>query len=340
MTIDWRNLLEGGGGLPGALLRGGLAPLGLAYGGLLSLRRAAYTRDWLKRQRLSVPVVSVGNLTAGGTGKTPFTARLAELLGEMGHRPAILTRGYGAADPDRADEVQWYRRRLPGVPVLAGSDRAAAGRRALAAGADVLVMDDGFQHLRLCRDLDIVLLDAVSPWGGGRPLPAGLLREFPQALAAAGVFCLTRCDQAGAAAEKLSTELAVRWPGRPILRSRHAPARLTELSGQNRELSELRGRRVWAFAGIGRPAAFGQTLAELGAEVVELTAWPDHHAYAAAELDRLAEQARRQGAQLITTEKDAAKLATVAPQAEILVLGVELALADEAPLCERLRQIF
>ncbi len=341
MENFFRSVLEGRCGAGGIVLRAALAPLGILYGLAGAARAAAYRYGLAPSHQAGAPVISVGNLTVGGTGKTPFTLMLCRLLRELGRQPAILTRGYGAAVPAAADEVKLFRRLLPEVEVHAGADRVAAATAAVAAGADVLVLDDGFQHLRLRRDLDIVLVDVACPFGGGWPLPAGLLREFAGSLARADLVCLTRCRSAGEKeVRELAEKIRRRFPQLPLLHSRHAPARLATLAGAEKDLGTLRGLRVVAVSGIGRPEAFGQTLIDLGAEVVDTLVFPDHHRYRRDDV-RVAElAAATRSATLVTTEKDAVKLASL-PASEnpgdFLVLGIDLEVEDAAPLVERVR---
>ncbi len=339
-----RAVLEGRrGGVSGLVGRALLSPLGLVYGALMAARAGLYARGVLKSESLAVPVVSVGNLTVGGTGKTPFTIWLARRCLSLGKPPAILVRGYGHQDPQQADEVQLYRSLLPDVPVYPGADRCASARMAVDKGADVLLLDDGFQHLRLVRNLDIVLLDATCPFGGGLPLPAGVQREFTAALARAQVFVLTRTDQAPAEkASGLREELQERFPGRPVLCARHSPERLQELNGKPLALADLRGRRVIALCAIGRPDAFSKSLRALGADVQDTVALPDHSEYQEADLRTARLAASSHSATIVTTEKDAPKLLRLVPevqQREIWVLGVEMTLADETPLVVQLQKL-
>lgn len=295
----------------------------LLYGLGLRLDRARYRRRG--RRRLPGLVVSVGGLTAGGAGKTPMTAVLAEWARGQGHRVAVLSRGYGGkrgrgvvtvsdgervlAGADQAgDEPRMLAERLCGVPVVVAGRRFRAGRLAHETwGTRVFLLDDGFQHWALERDVDVVLLDAQNPVGNGHLLPWGPLREPVEALGRAQVAVLTRCrvlESGGEPADRLLS----RFPGLPVVRSVHAPAGV-RFSGRNRQREEppssLRGRRVAAFCGIARPAAFRETLADLGAEVVVFQAFRDHHPYTRREVDRLLARFRRCGAEaLLTTEKD------------------------------------
>ncbi len=343
-----RPLLEGRGGdgisrTCSLILRTALCPLGLVYGVGMSLRRAAYAGGLLRSYRMKVPVVSVGNLTVGGTGKTPFAAMLCRMLLDAGRKPGIISRGYGASDPDKGDEVELLRAMLPGVPVKADPDRLCAAEAAIQAGAEILVLDDGFQHLRLQRDLDVVLLDAACPWGGGLPLPAGMLREFTGGLVRAHVICLTH----GSLAEQqypgrlqwLVEYLERSYPDKLIMLSEHRPVRLRDLGGTEHALDDFAGIRVMPISGIGLPDTFYSTLSMLGAEMVKSMEFPDHHPYSPSEIAGCLEQAAHLDATLVTTAKDAIKLKSLVAVEEycrIMVLDVDLVITRGR---ERLEQL-
>ncbi len=333
-----QRLVDGDHGAGSALLRGLLAPAGLLFGFVAWLRVKSYRGGWHLTHRPPVPVVSVGNLTAGGTGKTPFVRMLAGMLRTLGHRPAILLRGYGARNPEDADEVRLYRMLAPEIPLYPGRDRTLGAQQAVRDGADVLLLDDGFQHLRLERDLDIVLVDATAPFGGGLPLPAGLLREFSSALNRAHLVVLTRTDQIKPEARaRLDQALAARVASLPVLESVHQPARLATLDGTPQELESLAGQRVVALSAIGRPMAFAETLGSLGATLCEQMVFPDHYPYTENDMMAVRAAATRHKALVVTTEKDAVKLRAVAvPGEPVRVLGVDLRLRDETPLREML----
>ncbi len=302
-----RIMLEGGGGATGSALRLALKLPGLAYGEAMRLRRLAYAGGICKSFAASVPVISVGNLTAGGSGKTPFVSMLAEKLLAIGKRPAILLRGYRAED-GLSDEGELYRTLVPRAVVVEGRDRVRSAARAVELGADLILMDDGFQHLRLQRDLDIVLVDAMSPWGGGTPIPGGLLREPKSTLRKAGIVVVTRSDQA--APEKISqlmSEIQSLAPSAPIFTARHTPFSLRKGNGRKVDLAELAGRKVLALCGIARPEAFGKTLTSLGAEVFAIVAVPDHASLEYSALRNALSLAQKEDALLVVTEKDAVK---------------------------------
>lgn len=300
-----RRILEGGGGWAGRLIRGGLWLPGAAYGSLMGIRRTAYAAGLLPSARAGLPVISVGNLTAGGTGKTPFVVMLARLLAGRGIRPGILLRGYRRSDEGQSDEESLYRLACPGAVVEAGPDRVAGAARAARAGAEALLLDDGFQHLRLQRDLDIVLIDACAPWGGGMPFPAGLLREPRSALAKADLVAITRSDQRDPEfVRRLRGEIRALAPSAPILAARHRPSGLRLPDGTVLPPAALAGKKVVALSGIARPEAFHLTLAGLGAEVVAVFAGNDHRHFDAAYLEQALAEARKSDAVAVTTEKD------------------------------------
>ena len=312
------------------------------YGAVMRLRNRRFDRPGVAR-KAALPVISVGNLTVGGTGKTPTVAWLARRLLAEGRRPAVVSRGYGgragrgpltvaAGDGPQVapelcgDEPWWLARQVSGLRVVVGSDRIAGAAAARRLDADVVLLDDGFQHRRLARDLDIVLLDAAVPFGNGRLLPAGPLRESPTALGRADLLLATRvepgADVAGLAA--LATRYA---PGVPLLLARHRPLAFVDLDGTAVTLPP----RVAAFCGIARPESFRRSLVEAGVELARFFAFPDHHAYSASQLDTLVGAAREAGVPLVTTEKDLARIGRRAGD-RILALAVELEIADDAPL--------
>ncbi len=306
-------------------LRWSASGLAWLYGLGARTRRELYRRQWLKARRLPVPVVSVGNLAVGGTGKTPVTALLARELQNRGRRVAILSRGYGgqqqgvtrlsdgeqvfAHPPAVGEEAYWLARALPGVAVYTGACRFEAGmaaRRDLK--PDLFLLDDGFQHFQLYRDLDLVLLDASSPFGNGRLLPRGPLREPVSALAAAQVLILTRF--APGAHDAARRALEQRFPGKTLLTAAITPAALRSYPGSLEvPLENLTGAPLYAFAGLARPEVFRRTLVEAGVALRGFQAFPDHHPLSNREVGSLIRDARaRQAEALITTGKDWARL--------------------------------
>ncbi|MFM8980871.1 MAG: tetraacyldisaccharide 4'-kinase [Planctomycetia bacterium] len=338
-----QDVQAGGGGAAGALLRAALAPAAWAFGLAVAWRTRAYDRGGRRVERLPVPVVSVGNLVAGGTGKTPVTALLVQRLRALGRHPGVLARGYGPRVAGGLSDEGAVLEALcgPGLPQREDPDRVRGGRALLAApGApDVLLLDDGFQHRRLARDLDLVLLDATCPWGHGHLLPRGLLRERPRALARAHLVALTRCEQVEPAVlAALEREVAGHTRA-PVLRLAFRP-RHVEVAGRREPPGWLAGRAVLALAGVGRPQAFRRTLEALGAEVRATRFLADHGALPPGGLEDVLAQAQRVGAAcVVTTRKDAVKLAAPLPPA-LAVLDIEAELlAGEAPLAAALARV-
>jgi len=281
-------------------------PVGLG----VAVRNKAYDIGWSKTTRVPVPVVCVGNLTLGGTGKTPCVEYVARFYRELDKQVAILSRGYGVnAGPN--DEAMVLEENLPDVPHLQGRDRVTLAMTAVEElESEVLVLDDGFQHRRLARDLDIVLIDATRPIDREYLFPRGLLREPVSSLKRAGVIVLTRVDQIESNSVDWQREwLAKRFPRTPIATAVHAPMELRLPSGSE-DVARLRGQTVAAFCGLGNPAAFRRTLDDLGANVVEFRTYPDHHNYTRADVDALQEWAAKFPADAVIaiSQKDQVKL--------------------------------
>ena len=327
-------------GAAAGALRAGTWVLSKPYAGLMRLRRGLYRIGVLGSRRAPVPVISVGNLTTGGTGKTPMVAWVIKRLKHLGCRPAILTRGYKAVG-GRSDEAELLFQ-LTGCPVVVSADRASAAEAAAEAGADALVMDDGFQHQALRRDLDIVLIDATEPFGFGHCLPRGLLREPPSALRAAGAIVITRCDRVPReAADALAARLAALAPRATIHRAGHVPSAVVVSAGRHLPPAALAGQKVCAFCGIGNPESFFATLESAGATVVGRVAFDDHVAYGPEELERVRSAAAAGGAEvLVTTAKDRVKLEAAGFPLPLWTLQVEIGINEgEAELADHLRRV-
>ncbi len=308
-------------------LRGLLRVAEAIYASGMTLRNARYDRRG-PQVSLGVPTISVGNLTVGGTGKTPFVIELVRRLDKMGRSPAVVSRGYGAGDDDPNDEERVIRQSCPGVVCVSASNRAMAGEMALQRlGADVIVLDDGFQHRRLGRTLDIVLVDATCPFGFDHLLPRGLLREPVESLQRADVVVVTRCDQASPAAlTRIEARLRDAAPDATHLKCTHRVTSVERLDGAVVE-SSLDGKRAVLFAAIGRPQAFATTVRTLGVEVVAEQWWPDHHRYRRRDLDAILRPGRFPPHDLvITTQKDAVKLSALggAGLSEVLVAKIAI----------------
>ncbi len=327
------SVIEGRRRGPGAALVRGL--LGLLSGFYIlghGLRRLAYRIGLFRSVKFPCPVVSVGNLTAGGTGKTPLVQYIARWFARKSFRIAILARGYGRISEGADDEDLLSEMQLENAVRLAGKDRVASGRRALAEyKAELLLLDDGFQHYRIQRGLDVVAVDATRPFGNGCRLPRGLLREAPDALRRADLIVLTRTDQVPP--EELD---GLRARLGPAVETVHKPVLVRNLSARKQTgLDWLRGRAVFAFCGVGNPDSFRRTLQSLGAEVVMFRAFDDHHAYTAQDVKRLNAEAQEFMAEaLITTEKDATKVKAAGFDLPLTALRVEIEVVRNEDLLE------
>jgi tetraacyldisaccharide 4'-kinase len=275
-------------------------------------RNALYDSGWWRARRAPVPVVSVGNLTFGGTGKTPCVEYVADFYRRHDRRVAILSRGYGST-AGANDEALVLEVNLPDVPHLQGPDRAALAQVAAEElESEVLVLDDGFQHRRLARDLDLVLFDATDRLAArGYLFPRGPQREQLSSLRRAHAVLLTRCDQVTSEeCAALLRRLKPLAPAAVFAETTHRPVGLVNAEGSTAPLDLLRERPVAAFCGIGNPAAFRRTLADLGAAVADFRTYADHHPYGRADVEALRAWGRTQaeGALLLTTQKDLVKL--------------------------------
>lgn len=340
LTRGWE---EGGGPGPGRVL----TMAGGGYRGLLGAREWLYARGVLKSRSVGCPVVSIGNLTVGGTGKTPAVEVAVQTLIGLGLRPAVVSRGYGrrtsgihvVADAasirldaeEAGDEPFLLARRLPGVPVVVGGNRYATARLAIERfGVTAIVLDDAFQHRTLTKDLEVVMARASNPWGNGRLLPAGPLREPLAALARADVVVAMGAARRVDAAAVVETVERVA-PGVPVLTAVSVPAECWEASRMRPvSLAELAGKRVLAFAGIAAPAAFAGTLEASRVSIGEFVPFPDHHWYSAEEVARLDGRAGEAGADgLITTEKDWVRLRKLPlPRRPLWVLAIRFVLTS------------
>ena len=334
-----------------------LAPLGTLYGALVRTRLRLYRAGFLKSEKVGVPVISVGNITAGGTGKTPLVEWAARALAGEGRRACVLTRGYGRADERRrvvasdgervladfeecGDEPRLLAERLVGAAsVVCDRDRVAAARWAREhLGADAFVLDDGFQHLRIARDLDIVTLDATGPWGGGHLLPRGRLREPRESLARADCVVITRAELADDL-ETLRAEAARLSGGRAaVIASRMRRRGLAQLNpSAGSPNDEHEGRAVKndaaAFCAVGNPRAFFEQLRREGFGLRLTRAFADHHRFTQADVDGVAREAARSGARvLLTTAKDAVKLRGLRFTLPCYIVEIGLEFEDEGRL--------
>ncbi|MEW6594924.1 MAG: tetraacyldisaccharide 4'-kinase [Thermodesulfobacteriota bacterium] len=324
------------------------------YGLAMRLRAWMYRHGvLLKQEKLPLPVVSIGNLTLGGTGKTPLVMYVTRQLLALGRKPAILSRGYGgkAKGPvnvvsdgstiglsasEAGDEPLLLAESLPGVPVLVGPKRATLGRAALDRfPVDTLILDDGFQHLAVARDFDLVLFSARTLLGNGRVFPGGPLREPMAALRRVHGFVITGVDkESRAGAEAFKQRLAGLFPEKPVFMGEYLPVCLLH-SQQSKTfaIDKARHMPLYGFAGIANPDSFRRTLERERFLLTGFIGFPDHHRYTAADVESLIAAARsRKAAALVTTEKDYVKLAPLFKEFPLLALRVELFMEEEFDL--------
>jgi len=322
-------------GVMPSLLRGVAAAASWPFAGAAALRRQLYLGGKLRRRRAPLPVISVGNLVVGGAGKTPFSSYLLRGLSRQGRQVAVIARGYRSGKSDAVnDELVMLGRQVPDALTLATPNRLTGCRKAAELGAEVAVLDDGFQHIPLMRDLDILLLDATRPFGNGRLLPRGTLREPPECARRADIAVLTRVDLASRGqVGELRTWLGRLRRNMPVAECCFRPATLKPVvagSAPPLDPEALSGRRIGAFAGLADPRSFGRLLRALGAAVVYSRRFRDHHRYTGRDLAEVAAEARWAGAELlVTTEKDAVKLSRLtAPEAPLYYLPIEVEMRE------------
>lgn len=303
------------------------------YASIMRLRNWKFDRG-IGVKRLPKPVISIGNLTAGGTGKTPVVRWLCERLRENGERPAVLMRGYKAKSGQRGDEQAMLesllnREGLPPIVVHAQADRFAGGLEVLRNDPAIttFILDDAFQHRRLARDFDLVLIDACEPFGFGRTFPRGLLREPPAGLRRASAILITRADQSANIDRTL--QLITKYnPSAPIFRASHCHAGLRSIDNALHPLHTLSNKRFFAFAGIGNPQGLANQLKQLPGELVASHWFADHFHYSREDITQLIDQAQAANAQaIVTTEKDSVKFAPLLQKPlEIPIYRIELAI--------------
>ena len=323
-----------------------LPPLSVLYGAVTRVRLSLYRRGTLPSFKLDRPVISVGNITTGGTGKTPLVEWVARTVAASGKKVCILTRGYGRDNPDRrvvvsdgktvfaspseaGDEPFLLATNLLGIAaVIADADRVAAGRHAIARfDTDCFILDDGFQHLRLERNLNIVTIDATNPWGGGHLLPYGRLREPLSSLSRADCVVITRADQS-TDVPVLDEKVRLLTGNAPLFHLRMRVMRVKKLNNA----PEMIEPPLAAFCAIGNPRSFFNQLEH---EVVFQKAFPDHHRYTRRDIDSLIDDAKRAGARsLVTTAKDAVKLQSIPFSFPCYVLEIEPQIENETELVQ------
>ena len=335
--MDHRSIMSGKRGDPIAMVvRVVLRMASVPYGIVVRRRNHNYDRQVADIQRCDVPVISVGNLTTGGTGKTPIVCLLAKRLRERGLRVAIVSRGYGRGDADANDEAMELHARLPDVPHIQNPDRVAAAQVAVEElEAQIILMDDGFQHRRLHRDLDIVVIDATCPFGFGYQLPRGLLRESMDSLSRADAVLITRCQAVDPTAiESIRQTISTYNAEVPILASNHTPIGLLEYPETNLPLKNINQQKVGVLSAIGNPEAFEHTVRQCGATVQSARHLPDHDPYAPDTVASLRDWAKQLGdeiAYIVCTHKDLVKLQTDRLGGKHLVaLQIDLTLQNDA----------
>jgi tetraacyldisaccharide 4'-kinase len=331
-----------------------LPPLSVLYSAIVRTRLAAYSRGFLSPTTLDVPVISVGNLTVGGTGKTPLVEKICRLLFVENRKVCVLTRGYKRSQPnkrvlvsdsksvltseeDAGDEAFLLAQNLLGVSaVISDADRAAAGKWAINnLGIDCFVLDDGFQHLQLARDLNVLIIDATDPWGGNELLPSGKLREPLSGAKRADCVVITRMETASDL-DSITKRLQRLAPDKPILSSR---MKVKQLRPLHHSAPLASSSPVAAFCGIGNPDSFFRMLQQAGHPVVVTKAFADHHRYTQAEIDTLITAARNAGSfSLITTAKDSVKLRSLNFSMPCYVLEIEIESDDEERFRTMLRR--
>lgn len=339
--------------------RGGvvLPPLSALYGAAIRARLAAYARGLLPVSKLPRPVISIGNLTAGGTGKTPLVEWISRALASDGKKVCVLTRGYKrerpkervlvsdgkslqASEPYAGDEPFLLAEQLLGIAaVISDVNRHSAGMWAIEnLGTDAFVLDDGFQHLQLGRDLNILVIDATDPWGNGELLPAGRLREPRSGASRADCTVITRTNEV-TSVETLAAEISDLTSHRPVFTSRLQVRSLQTLAGGAAVIGSA--RQVTAFCGVGNPGSFFRQLQSAGFDLAHSKRFPDHHRYTQSDIDALCEAATSSGAEvLITTAKDAVKLTTLQISLPCYVLAIEMNLDNEEVFRNLLRSVY
>ncbi len=298
-------------GARATLLRGALRAAEVPYTWAVRWRNRQYDRGKKPIERVGVPVVSVGNLTLGGTGKTPLVEWLARWFRQRDLRVTIISRGYGAEAGSRNDEALELEQKLPDVPHVQNPDRVAAARMAIEEfDCQLILLDDAFQHRRIARDLNIVVVDALEPFGFGHVFPRGMLREPLAGLSRAHVVALSRANLVDAAErERIKSVVRSYAPAALWIECNHAPRELRSAAGATAALETMAGKPVAAFCGIGNPEGFRRTLAQCGLQVVAFREFPDHFSYQRADVESLVKWASNLPVEaVLCTQKDLVKL--------------------------------
>jgi tetraacyldisaccharide 4'-kinase len=308
------------------------------FGSIVSLRRKLYKRGILKSFAPKAKIISVGNITAGGTGKTPFTIYISKLLKEKGYKPAVISRGYGGglettggvvhdgnkilvSVKEAGDEPYLIAEKLEDVPVYVGSNRIKSAKLATKNGADVLVLDDGFQHLKLKRDLEIILLDSDKPFGNGHLIPRGSLRDPLSYLSLGDIFIVTRSNSK----KKLGSINEI--PDRKMFRTDHK-ASIYDKDGNPCDLNSIKGRSVFAFSGIASNNKFRASVEETGLTIKDFKEYEDHYQYGKQDVDGITEFADKCDF-IVTTEKDFVKIKDMVIWENLLIVAIEIEFIDK-----------
>ena len=325
-----------------APLKASLYLLSLIYSMAIFFRRIFYKLHIFKTHNAPLKVISVGNIALGGTGKTPFTITLAKILeSSLKRNVCVLIRGYGW------DEQEMLKRNLSDVPVVVGQDRARSSYKAIKLyGSDTAILDDGFQHWELARDLNIVLIDSRNPFGNGRLFPRGILREPKRALARADIIVFTKASEKSCDINKIKQEISSIKNGLIFLEAVHTPMHFYEGRAKHIfDLSYISGKKVILLSSIGDPLYFEDTARGLGANIIEHIKFQDHHDYRKSDIDHVIRRCNERNFDFVlTTEKDIVKLnrlgLNLGPYT-VLTLAVEMKIiAGKEILIDRLRSLY
>lgn len=315
------------------------SPLSVLYSSIISLKNFFYDSRPYRQKQLNAAVISIGNIYVGGTGKTPLVEETARLFHKNGYNTAVLSRGYGGkadhvicvSDGKRiksnaveaGDEPMQLAKNLKGIPVIVGKNKINAGRYAEKKfNSRILILDDGFQHRKLHRDIDIITIDAVNPWGNGKVLPGGPLREPLSSLCRGDIFIITRSKNKDINSIKSTIR---KYSNSPIYSTFHNPVCFYSSEREKITLDSFKKKSVLAFAGIGNPKSFFNTLEHIGLNINKTMAFPDHYYYTSGDLKKIFSQASKKHADaVITTEKDFMRIQTCRSSTPLYYLRIEL----------------
>ncbi|MEP3481064.1 MAG: tetraacyldisaccharide 4'-kinase [Fuerstiella sp.] len=320
---------EARGFLPSAA-RVVLHGMSFGYGAVMSFRNTAYDFGLKKVITVDVPVIAIGNLTTGGTGKTPIVAAVVKMLQQAGHRPGIVSRGYRADASGQNDEKRVLEMQCPEVPHEQNADRIVASNQLIGdEQVTAIVLDDAFQHRRIHRNFNVVLIDATNPFGFGYPLPRGLLRESKEGLKRADFVLVTRSDSVPRSKLQHIRKVCVQHDPQLVGRIAEVcfqPTTMIRSTGERRAKQELAGQPVVVMTGIGNPEAFVMTCEGLNLKIVDKAFFPDHHHFTAAEVAEVCERANHLGAAVVTTVKDLVKIAD--PPEQLFAVDIQAVFSD------------